>query len=241
VNRFLRLGLLAIILGLLGFTAFAIDAPESFRRELIIRWELEELRPGLWCRAELPPAQCEELIQVLAAAQIRAAAFRGQALDMPRVVYADSAALKAKLAVGNPFASSIFHLGKVLAVIGPRGADVDVVAHLLLHAEIKNLLGKKRFAELPSWFDEGIAAQVDRRPFLREEALATLPPPMEAFSPTARLGQQAFMGRNGEHQLAVAKRQLAAWLQNRPASAPWNLLQRMAAGEDFVALYTAAE
>jgi hypothetical protein len=55
-------------------------------------------------------------------------------------------------------------------VIGPKGQNVDVIAHEWLHAEVQYRVGFWRFAQqIPVWFDEGVALTVDyRQPFLPE-------------------------------------------------------------------------
>lgn len=55
-------------------------------------------------------------------------------------------------------------------VIGPKGQNVDVIAHELIHAEIMHRVGFFRFMkEIPVWFDEGAALTLDyREPFLPE-------------------------------------------------------------------------
>lgn len=50
-------------------------------------------------------------------------------------------------------------------MIGPQGRNVEVVAHELMHAALHERVGAwRRFMEIPTWFDEGLAMQVDTRP-----------------------------------------------------------------------------
>lgn len=50
-------------------------------------------------------------------------------------------------------------------IIGPEGMNVDVVAHEWAHSEIANQSSFiTRNYRLPTWFDEGLAMQVDFRP-----------------------------------------------------------------------------
>lgn len=55
-------------------------------------------------------------------------------------------------------------------VVGPKGQNVDVIAHEWLHAEMQHRVGFWRFLrEIPVWFDEGVALTLDyREPFLPE-------------------------------------------------------------------------
>jgi hypothetical protein len=65
----------------------------------------------------------------------------------------------------NDYASTGF-LGPLSCVIvGPKGRGVDVLAHELMHAEIFERIGFfRRLTNWPTWFDEGLAMQVDFRP-----------------------------------------------------------------------------
>lgn len=53
-------------------------------------------------------------------------------------------------------------------VVGPKGQNIDVISHELLHAEIQHRVGLwKLLNEIPVWFDEGAALTHDyREPFL---------------------------------------------------------------------------
>jgi hypothetical protein len=64
----------------------------------------------------------------------------------------------------NAFGSTQFLGSRACVMIGPKGQSVDVVAHELMHAEIHHRVGFwHRFMNIPTWFDEGLAMQVDYR------------------------------------------------------------------------------
>ncbi|WP_440053457.1 hypothetical protein ACSLBF_11040 [Pseudoalteromonas sp. T1lg65] len=54
--------------------------------------------------------------------------------------------------------------------LGPKGINTDVIAHELVHAEVRNRTSFwVELTELPAWFIEGTAIKVDHRaPFLPE-------------------------------------------------------------------------
>lgn len=56
-------------------------------------------------------------------------------------------------------------------IIGPKGQNIDVIAHESLHAEVQHRVGFWRFlTEVPIWFDEGAALTVDyREPYLPDK------------------------------------------------------------------------
>ncbi|MBT1449782.1 hypothetical protein KJ365_02735 [Glaciecola sp. XM2] len=70
-------------------------------------------------------------------------------------------------------ASSHFSPFNNCLVIGPKGQNVDVVAHELVHAEVYARLGwLTQMLKMPRWFEEGVSLLVDlREPFLPENIL----------------------------------------------------------------------
>lgn len=57
-------------------------------------------------------------------------------------------------------------------LIGPKGTNTDVVAHEWSHAELEERVGfMYRFLNIPTWFDEGLAMQVDHRVDFGTQAL----------------------------------------------------------------------
>ena len=73
--------------------------------------------------------------------------------------------LKSALGVNVETASARFApLLPTVFVIGPKGQNVDVIAHEIAHAEIRTRVGLlARDFRLPTWFDEGLAMQLDHR------------------------------------------------------------------------------
>ena len=65
----------------------------------------------------------------------------------------------------NAHGSTSFVGSRTCVIVGPKGQSVDVVAHELMHAELADRVGYwRRLTEIPTWFDEGVAMQVDFRP-----------------------------------------------------------------------------
>lgn len=87
-----------------------------------------------------------------------------------------------------------------LIVIGPEGQNVDVIAHEIAHAEIRARVGLVvRELRLPTWFDEGLAMQVDRRePFVSMAALdlsrGTAVPPLAGLQTGKRFFVAGYQG-----------------------------------------------
>ena len=71
----------------------------------------------------------------------------------------------------NQYGSTIVLPNKTCVLIGPKGANVDVISHELAHADIAKMLGYLKFYQLPIWINEGVVMQVDTRKRYNSEIL----------------------------------------------------------------------
>lgn len=117
-------------------------------------------------------------------------------------------------------------------IIGPRGQNVDVVAHELMHAEMHYRIGPwKMLWEIPAWFDEGVAMQVDFR-----ERFIMSPDDLPDTSYVRKLkGHRAFFA--GEHNYAAARREVADLLDEYPANTLYANIERIRSGETFAQVF----
>jgi len=69
------------------------------------------------------------------------------------------------LSLGKIIGTTSFAPGlPAIILLSPEGASVDVIAHEWAHAELAERIGVlARTYRLPTWFDEGLAMQVDYR------------------------------------------------------------------------------
>lgn len=137
----------------------------------------------------------------------------------------------------NEYGSTQFIGSRVCVMIGPKGKNIDVVAHELMHAEIAAQVGYwNRLTQLPVWFDEGLAMQVDFRPqyVLRDGAGAgtryvkTLGSVREFFVPNSDLLTMNY---------ASAKAEVASWVAGVGHKSVYGQLERVRAGESFDAVF----
>lgn len=121
-------------------------------------------------------------------------------------------------------------------MVGPKGQTPDVVAHELMHAEIADRVGWwGRLRQLPVWFDEGLAMQVDFRPqyVLPDGAVA------EAEYVETLSSHRAFFVDNDSlltKHYASAKAVVAAWVTEVGKTSVYSQLERIRVGEPFQAV-----
>jgi hypothetical protein len=133
----------------------------------------------------------------------------------------------------NEYGSTSFIGSKVCVIVGPKGQNIDVLAHELMHAEIADRVGYwRRWTQLPIWFDEGLAMQVDYRPDYNlsesdssdADDVKSLRSASEFFAPT-----DALLTKNYASAKVVVKK----WVADVGSSKVYRQLERVRAGESF--------
>lgn len=109
---------------------------------------------------------------LLEQARERVAAQFGEVHSRPWLGCVHEAAFGLDVAYGR---TSFAPLLPAVVLLGPEGQNSDVAAHEWAHAELSERVGVlTRTYGLPTWFDEGLAMQLDLRSEYNEQALAQL-------------------------------------------------------------------
>jgi hypothetical protein len=181
-----------------------------------------------------PRVEQARLQRLRAQARARIAAFYGMPRAAPAVVFIGDAPTFAPLNL-NPTAGTRFLPGGACVYVGPHGENLDVLAHELMHAEVFERVGFwTRVRGVPTWFDEGIAMQVDGRDAFDLDSHARTPERTAFVRELATSGQ--FFAADGPAltaNYAAAKAQVAHWLQSTPPRGLYGRLERLRRGERF--------
>ena len=134
----------------------------------------------------------------------------------------------------NGYGSTLFVGPRACVILGPQGTNVDVVAHELLHAELFERVGPwRRSSEIPAWFDEGVAMQVDFRS--RYDSSQTVDATELASLRTLRSVDQFNAGNDEDitRHYARSKQAVAQWLEKIGRSNLYSRLERIRNGASF--------
>lgn len=226
---------------LLGFAAYAGLHSDELRRAWILNFDMHERVPGILVSDALHGEDARAYAELVVAGRLRAEEWFGPLQNQATIVVVHDNDLRLNLGMPQPFTWNPLEQGNQRAYVGPRGLSVDVIAHLVAHAEIKARAGLDRWPDLPAWFDEGLATQVDRRAFL-DEAVPADAAPLPPDTLASLSHHQAFTGEEGEKNLAIAKKELTRWLRRSggPAAAD-QVFAAVRAGESFDAVYSRLE
>lgn len=113
---------------------------------------------------------------------------------------------------------------------------MDVVAHEMAHAELAHRIGYRRANQLPDWFEEGLALQVDER-YTEAEWLARTSD--GATAPD--LDEIGIIRHDDWIGYATAKHEVSRWMGAVGQEGYLKFLQAVRQGEDFTLAYQAAE
>ncbi|MCO7189066.1 MULTISPECIES: hypothetical protein [unclassified Pseudoalteromonas] len=141
---------------------------EAIVCELIGASQFDEVSPNLYVDQSMSHLQQVNLVNTVEAAVTRVTDTYGAPASHPRII-ATADAKYAKFGF-NPTGMQRSGFFRECIFLGPKGLNTDVVAHELVHAEVRhrtNLMAE--LTQIPAWFIEGTGIRVDHRvPFLLE-------------------------------------------------------------------------
>jgi hypothetical protein len=131
--------------------------------------EYTEISPNVFASNSFNRDQQEKLLTVIDLGKSRVNQTFGNMIAKPKVVIAAND-IEASDFGSNPYGQALLTpLGQCI-VFGPKGQNVDVIAHEYTHAEVHYRVGwLNHMLNVPIWFNEGVALLVDfREPYLLE-------------------------------------------------------------------------
>ncbi|WP_278403688.1 hypothetical protein [Pseudoalteromonas ruthenica] len=220
--------LLVIVVGIF-FRRYAIAC--EFSHMLDFR----EINNQFYIGSDIPPERIEDLSQIVSSALKRIDGVYGRPESTPKILFTSDSAT-ANIFGANETATMHRTPWRSCIIVGPKGQNVDVIAHEWLHAEIQQRVGFWRFIqEVPVWFDEGVALTLDHRePFLPE----TIDLSKERVEDVRNLvtGKDFFSGNIMEHYKA-ARMAVIPLIQ---ADSFYQKLEQISVGGSFDAVFLKA-
>jgi hypothetical protein len=230
-KRFILASIAAIIV--LGTATLAFAFPGSTACALIEFSGLEMMPDGTRIQPSSTNAERQAMLEIQTQAKTRITNMFGAPRAKPLVVFLNNPATIFTFK-SNGYGSTHFVGPRVCVILGPQGTNVDVVAHELLHAELSERVGPwRRSSEIPAWFDEGLAMQVDFRS--RYDSSQTVDASELDSLRTLRSMDQFNAGNDEEitRHYARSKRAAAQWLEKIGRSNLYSRFERIRAGESL--------
>jgi len=151
--------------------AHAMIFPQQTRCILLDFYDFERVG-SLYIRSGVDEVTRSELSKIIKQAEERVGVFWGEKKSNPKYIYCETEEDYKKF--GVPFmtpAAAHMKLGSYV-VISKNGIDLDIIAHEISHTELYERIGfYNREFKIPTWFDEGLAMQVDDRNYYSIDSL----------------------------------------------------------------------
>ncbi|MEL6593398.1 MAG: hypothetical protein AAFQ68_25085 [Bacteroidota bacterium] len=241
------------ILAALGFLALVVLGIVWLRQPGLIRayaigWsDFEEVSPGIYVSPHTPDAKIDSLLLLVSQARQRNALFWGENKAHPPIIYCHTAQeVKNYAAVPTQrgvtaafFFTPIFSYVQV----GPPGLHSEVLAHELCHPELFVRTGWYHHEfNLPVWFFEGLAMQLDHREGYSERRFQKLVQSEEGLPELSEIGDwPGFFGGEAFVNYTVARHEVGRWLDVVGKDGLFRLIDGLDDMEDFESLYRAIE
>jgi hypothetical protein len=174
-QKSITLNILSVVVLTLVFSAIAhgyIFPQET--KAILIDFSGYEKEGRMYFSPDTPEEKKEILHRLIDLGSERVAEFWGQKTCNPKYIYCDSDEEFEKFS-SSPTAPAVatLKLGSYI-IIREQGLDPDIIAHEISHAELYKRIGfYHTHFNVPAWFNEGLAMQVDHRNYFSEDTLRT--------------------------------------------------------------------
>lgn len=162
--------LILLFLPLIAAAHFFVFPQET--RCMLIEFSGFKKQQNIYYRQGTPATNFQQLMQIKAVAEKQVFAFWKDAVHINyKLIYCESESDYKKY--GREGAPAVTNLKMGAYVVIPKGMfDVDILSHEISHTVLYRKIGwyKLRF-KIPTWFDEGLAMQVDGRDYYSIDTL----------------------------------------------------------------------
>ena len=240
-------GILSVIFSLMlliaaaGIWFFEFN-PTGYRMTVSHRASFENISDNVYVNHDYAGNR-DEIAGLIDEAKTRVADFYGSLTcpDHTVIMICDDEKLLAKLGGDHDTQTVLFPVKKSYISISAEYLNVDVLAHELTHAELKERLSDSALRKIPTWFDEGTALQNDCREQYGPAAWAeqTDNGKYTVAHEDMDTAAEFYSGTKEDRRFRYinAKHDVAEWLENHGMQGFMNLIDRLNSGEDFDAAY----
>ena len=186
----------------------------------------------------------QQLLSQIAEAQERVQGFFGEVRSAPVLIVCDDPAKIGRLGGDHDTMTVVLGGVRSYTAVSSEFLNVDVLAHEMTHAETHWRLyagGRSSEARVPVWFDEGLAVQNDYREPYTEAAWLALTDGGRNVPQLSEYGgaETFFSGTTDDRRsrFCLAGHEVSAFIERNGREGLLSLLDAVAAGQDFDALF----
>jgi len=203
---------LSILLSIILFLSIGVFTKRhALACEFVGLTDYTEIAPNVFLDPKIDPDKHKGFRSLVVEGRSRISKTFGVTIARPKILYTSSQTEAASFGANSTATSHLTPAGACL-VFGPKGQNIDVTAHELVHAEVFERVGFINYImEIPVWFNEGVALIVDhRKPFLLKNIELTS---KEIESVKAKITGSDFFSGSHIHKNYLASRVAVARLK----------------------------
>ncbi len=203
--------------------------PQPVNAMMVSLSSMTEYDNNIYLEKSIPKKTKEELINDYEKSKIKILDCFDEIRAKPTIIFVQSPESLKRYAQNQTGQTYYMYWGNFI-VIGPKGFNEDVIAHELIHSELRKRLRNKNL--VPVWFDEGLATLVDNRYSINNineinfDALDGLKNKGNFYDPI----------RSRENYL-IAKSEVSRWYRTNGNTGLNNLINGLNKGITFNELY----
>ena len=214
--------------------AHAFVFPHQTRCLLVDFYSFEK-EGELYFRSGINEETKTKLKNLIQQAKIRSGKFWGEGRSNPKFIYCGNREDYKKFGSPN-MTPAVAHmkLGSFV-VISKNGVDLDIIAHEISHTELYARIGfYNREFKIPTWFDEGLAMQIDHRSYYSIDALKVKSNGFKNLPNVKEMNSFAQFGRGTKEEVmlnySTAKYEVAKWYTPKKLK---TFIQKINEGNNF--------
>ena len=236
MQRRLKTVLLIVVVA----TAATLAFTSSWFKRAVVAANYERIGHNVYADPRLSSSDRQRALAQLQSARDRITAMFGTPVARPVTILAANDTEAAAMGLPDLVPGSAFITPfDTRVVLNMAHLSVDVTAHELMHAEVVERLGFwTRMVQLPVWFDEGLALQLDWRSGYQVDCAAVGPARVRSVRALVRASQ---FWDGGQEQIVAnykaAKCAAARVLESHPPRTLYGLLLRLRRGAGFIDLF----
>lgn len=207
--------LFTLILVLTVSLAHAFVFPQQTRCILIDYYEFEN-EGQLYYRPGLDEEIKNDIMLKIKEAEKRMVGFWGENLSQPIFIYCQNDEDYKKFGVPFMTPAAAHMKWGAYVIISKSGVNLDIIAHELSHTELYERIGFfNREFKIPTWFDEGLAMQVDHRDYYSIDTLRVKSNNFKELPDVKKMNSYAQFGNGTRKEVmlnySTAKYEVSKW------------------------------
>jgi hypothetical protein len=201
--------------------------------------EFKEVRHNIYISKDTPAEVKDSILLVLEETDKRICTFwnTDKKIKDPVIIFCYSKSLLSKYGGNNLIVTYKTPLNSFIVFCKER-INPDILSHELFHAEFCSRIGYFNNTTIPTWFDEGMAMQVDYRKEYSEEKFSELNDSLEMNIKLPEISTpEKFYSANRYYHFLHARHEVNSWFGIVKKKGVNDLINRIKNGEQFHFVY----